>query len=506
MSGSQTSKSPGAGGKRIPKENPKFGTQPGVRTTQKDRISSSSSVPVMGSPQRHGIVSPMQQAHDTSAMLRDLLARVVRVEAKVEKEDEEQTDVEPTQDLVERLRKMEAKVETAEGNVTKMEAKVETAEENLTRMEQKTEELKELVGKMAETEKEGKKLKDKLQKEREEGERRDDEIRGLTSKIRKMEEEKTSKEADEVEVKRMGNVKEEERKKEKERLDKANEEMNKMKVKMTLMEDEVMRRKAEVSEQLRNLKETTAERLNGVTKVKGVVEPEGGPEVEPNDSQWEGVTGDGEEYVILTDSNGAGVTETTVKRHIPTEKQRGCRIRVYTTYTLFEAFDKIKAGKIKVEGKRVIMDVTTNDVRGTRGLPRTRPDELVDRVGKVVAVLKEKGARGVTVCEPKPMTLMDMSPYSDGLRQKCRDRKVGWCQTQLGVNDLKEDGFHLLPSSLRVLDKTYAFAIMGVKVPHPTPIYLKWRHKLMEQEWPRMRGREELNVWRRREEERRMRT
>jgi hypothetical protein len=87
MLGSQTSKSLGAAGKRIPKENPKFGTQPGVRTTQKNRISSSLSVPAMGSPQRHGIVSPMQQVHNTSIMLHDLLARVVRVEAKVEKED-----------------------------------------------------------------------------------------------------------------------------------------------------------------------------------------------------------------------------------------------------------------------------------------------------------------------------------------------------------------------------------------------------------------------------------
>ena len=107
------------------------------------------------------------------------------------------------------------------------------------------------------------------------------------------------------------------------------------------------------------------------------------------------------------------------------------------------------------------------------------------------------------------MTLMDVSQFSVRLQQKCMDGGVGWCQTQLGVDDMREDGFHVLPSSLRILDKTYACAVMGVKVPHPTPVYQKWRHKMVEQGWPRVgdgNGRQELNVWRRREEERRLRT
>jgi hypothetical protein len=252
----------------------------------------------------------------------------------------------------------------------------------------------------------------------------------------------------------------------------------------------------EVKQSVNRRRDKTAAKSTG----QEPVEP-----VESSDCLWEKTPEDGDLFVILTDSNGAGVTQETVRCHIPRKMQCGCRIRIYTTYTLFEAFSRIKDGKIKMEGARIIVDVMRNDVRGTKRQPQTTPDELVNRVGKVVAMLKEKGARDVTVSEVKPMTLKDVKPYSNRLRQRCMEKKVGWCQSQLGVEDLKEDGFHVLPSSLRILDKTYACAVMGVKVPHPMPIYQKWRHKLIEQEWPRMGQRPELNVWRR-EEERRIRT
>ena len=159
-----------------------------------------------------------------------------------------------------------------------------------------------------------------------------------------------------------------------------------------------------------------------------------------------------------------------------------------------------------MEGVRVIIDVMTNDIRGTRGQAQTSPLELTDRVGKVVAIVKEKGAKGMVVCEAKPMNLRDVTPFSDQLRRSCRERKIGWCQTQLGVKSLKEDGFHILPSFLKTIDATYACAVMGIAVPHPTPKHQKWRHQLMEREWPQVGNRPEVNVWRRREEERRMRT
>jgi hypothetical protein len=81
-----------------------------------------------------------------------------------------------------------------------------------------------------------------------------------------------------------------------------------------------------------------------------------------SDAKWEGSVEDGDEYVILTHSNGAGVTQDTVKCHIPKDMRDKYRIRVATTYTLFEVFEKIRDGSIKVEKARVILDVTTNDI------------------------------------------------------------------------------------------------------------------------------------------------
>jgi hypothetical protein len=195
-----------------------------------------------------------------------------------------------------------------------------------------------------------------------------------------------------------------------------------------------------------------------------------------------------------------------VKRQMPREKRKKPKIRVYTTYTLFEAFEKIWDGKIKVEGARIIIDVMTNDVRGTRGQPRVTPEEVAIRVGRVVTTVKEKGARGVAVCEVKPMSLLDVIPFSDLLRRRCVANKIGWCQTQLGIVNLKDDGYHILPSFLQVLDATYAYAVMELPVPHPTPNYKKWRHKNPERDWPQLQENQRMNFWRRREQERRTRT
>jgi hypothetical protein len=263
---------------------------------------------------------------------------------------------------------------------------------------------------------------------------------------------------------------------------------------------------AQLTQQLENLKSKLEEWTKGETNVgKQTDRSTTTGEVESNDAMWEGAAADGDEYLVLTDSNGAGTTQDTIKRHMPRERQNKCRIRVVSTYTLFEAFEKVRDGRIRVAGVRVILDVTTNDIRGARGQAQTTPQELTARVGKVVAIIKEKGARGVTICEVKPMNLMDVTPFSKLLHRNCKSRKIGWCQTQLGVGDLKNDGYHILPSSLKVLDGTYAYAVMGMPVPNPTQTYQKWRHQLMEQEWPQV-GKTKLNVWMRREEERRTRT
>jgi negative regulator of replication initiation len=107
-------------------------------------------------------------AHDTAMLIRDLMARMVRMEAKVETAEENRTEPEKRD---EEMQALEGLVENELirdllVRMVEVEAKVETAEENQTEPEEKGEKkqaLKELVGEM-----EGKlgELKNKLQMER----------------------------------------------------------------------------------------------------------------------------------------------------------------------------------------------------------------------------------------------------------------------------------------------------------------------------------------------------
>jgi hypothetical protein len=103
-----------------------------------------------------------------------------------------------------------------------------------------------------------------------------------------------------------------------------------------------------------------------------------------------------------------------------------------------------------------------------------------------VATIKEKGARGLAICKVKRISLLDVTPFSELLHKKCVANKIAWCKTQLEITNLKDDGYHILLSSLQVLDATYACAVIGVPVPHPTPNYKKWRHHNLQREWPRL--------------------
>jgi hypothetical protein len=98
MPGSQPTKSLGARAKCTITPNPKYATQPGIAARQHDRRGSLSSVaassPAAASAMRHGVMSPMQQAHDTATMMQDLLVRLVRVEAEVEQLKDEKRRME----------------------------------------------------------------------------------------------------------------------------------------------------------------------------------------------------------------------------------------------------------------------------------------------------------------------------------------------------------------------------------------------------------------------------
>jgi hypothetical protein len=69
----------------MPKGNRKFATQRGMKATQRERNGSVTSVAAMAaaSLQWHGTLLPMQQSHDLSALMRDLQAGLVRVDATV---------------------------------------------------------------------------------------------------------------------------------------------------------------------------------------------------------------------------------------------------------------------------------------------------------------------------------------------------------------------------------------------------------------------------------------
>lgn len=192
-------------------------------------------------------------AHDTATLIRDLLARMVRMEAKVETAEENRTEPEKRDEEIQALEGLAENelIHDLLARMVEVEAKVKTAEENRTEPEEKGEEkqaLEELVGEM-----EGKlgELMNELQMERYLGKKRDDEIGALTNKIRKMEEEQTSKQADKMEKKNLKNRKEEERKNE---IRTAKDELSRIKEEMASMKSEEVRRKDEMMEKLNNMR------------------------------------------------------------------------------------------------------------------------------------------------------------------------------------------------------------------------------------------------------------
>ena len=70
--------------------------------------------------------------------------------------------------------------------------------------------------------------------------------------------------------------------------------------------------------------------------------------------------------LVITDSNGRGTSANSIKNHVPSEEREGLEIEVVVAYTMEEAFHRIRRGEIEVEGKVVVVDSVTNDVRKTR--------------------------------------------------------------------------------------------------------------------------------------------
>ena len=158
-----------------------------------------------------------------------------------------------------------------------------------------------------------------------------------------------------------------------------------------------------------------------------------------------------------------------MKNHIPRGERDEYDLRLVVAYTTEEAVRRVGENDIDVRDCTVVIDNLTNDVRGTRQRPAVSPDELIQRVDRLRRRLREAGALGVTVCQIKPMEIMDVTPYNSLLHEYLRSVGSSGCRTQIRRSFLQRDGFHIKHQFDSVLDRNYAYALMGLHVPCPTP-------------------------------------
>ena len=188
---------------------------------------------------------------------------------------------------------------------------------------------------------------------------------------------------------------------------------------------------------------------------------------------------------------------------MPKEEREGLDIEVVTAFTLEEAHSRIENGGINVAGATVILDNLTNNVRGMRNRQALDPRGLVYRVDRVRGVLRNAGAAGTVVCQIKPMEVTDVRPFNQQLHNYLRSESLhgrgGFgSKTQIRLDYLKPDGYHVRPEFAGVIDRTYACAILGQEVPFPTPtdqFTPTLARRRFEKEWPRIGERANHNEY-----------
>ena len=195
--------------------------------------------------------------------------------------------------------------------------------------------------------------------------------------------------------------------------------------------------------------------------------------------------------IIITDSNGWGATPDSIKNHIPRGERDDYDIEVAVAYTVEEAFHRVARRNIDVRGATIIVDNLTNDVRGTSSRQAVSPQELINYVDQLGGKLREAGATAMVVCQLKPMQVTNVTPFNELLDKYLRAQGSGGhgCRTQIRLNYLKSDGFHILPQYDSIIDKTYACALMGLPVPNPTPLdeFVPYHVRCRwEKDWPRI--------------------
>ena len=179
--------------------------------------------------------------------------------------------------------------------------------------------------------------------------------------------------------------------------------------------------------------------------------------------------------IIFTDSNGRNATTPqSIKSYIPAEERDNYDVSIIITMRMAEVASKVEAGNIPINGAIVLIDCLGNDARQTRQARQLSPDEHVRALDELRKKLWNAGAADVITCSPKPTQRADMTIYSDRVNRYLKslgnDDAGHGCATQVRLWHLRGDGLHLQPRFFHVLQKTYAYALMGKYVLDPTPL------------------------------------
>ena len=198
--------------------------------------------------------------------------------------------------------------------------------------------------------------------------------------------------------------------------------------------------------------------------------------------------------VVITDSNGKELTQESIRNHMPIKKRAKYEISVAVAFRLEDAYDRVENGQINVENAYVVIDNITNNLQGGKKHEPDSPELVATRVAALREYVLSKSAKAVIVCELKPMKWVDVRPASRMIHDylvSCGKGGYG-CRTQIRMEYLKDDGFHVQPRHISIIDKTYACALLGVHVPDPTPLQNlvpEFIRRRWEKQFPRMGGR-----------------
>ena len=146
-------------------------------------------------------------------------------------------------------------------------------------------------------------------------------------------------------------------------------------------------------------------------------------------------------------------------------------------------------GSVSVDGAIVIVDLLTNDIRGTWRRQAASPKNLVWRLNELRGRLREAGAVASVICQAKPMEVVDVTPHNSHVHDylQAQGGSGHGCQTQVQRNFLGPDGYHIQPRFVSVMNVTYACAVLGWPVPRPTPwddFAPEFTRRNFEAEWP----------------------